>query len=447
VIEDYTTTTMGERQLPQAALQRCSARVVFSPDEEAVGREITLDGGLHILGRGVEGNTIKDRRMSREHARIRRSGEMDLIEDLGSSNGTSVNSAKIDRPTELSPGDVINVGDTILVVDQELPPDRLPASPSSNETAATEIIGISWAARQLRRSIATVASELGAVLLLGPTGSGKEITAAAIHRLSRRSGEWVPINCAAIPAEIAESELFGSRKGAYTGAIDRDGCFVQADGGTLFLDEIGDLMPQVQTKLLRVLQESTIQPLGATTRRKVDVRVVAATHADLAESGFRRDLYARIGDWVLHLPPLAARRADILVLFDHFLRASGKKRRPMTPEFAHALLLYDWPMNVRELQKLAHRVSTLAGDEPFNLGHLPDAIQRPVRARASSGTPIAQEPPKPESEDDSPGRLALETALRNARGNVRRAAQELSCHRTQLYRWIKRFNIDVDSFR
>ena len=264
----------------------------------------------------------------------------------------------------------------------------------------------------------------------------------------------MPVNCAAIPAELAEAEFFGHRKGAFTGAVeDRSGYFVQASGGTLFLDEVGDLPLPLQAKLLRVLEERVVQPVGGGPTVQVDIRVIAATHKSLDVTDFRRDLMARLGDWVLHLPSLADRRVDILPLWHHFVSLeSGAQEHQMTAEFAEGLLLHAWPMNVRELQRLARRLVTLA--EPgsaLTISLLPEAMQTRVLARdhgssrpAPQAGPIAAEPAAPERALD---RETVEAALKGAQGNIRRVAQQLKVSRSQLYRWLQKNGVDPDDFR
>lgn len=446
-------STLGRRPLPPLSPRRRALRIVHSPDPASVGRSI--EAWPVRLGRSVDGpGLIEDPRLSREHALITEPasplGPLEL-EDQGSGNGTFVNGARVTRH-RLAPGDVVSMGDTLLVLDQEPDPDLLPVKAAADATRASEVIGGSFTAARIRRAIDTVASG-GSVLLLGETGSGKEVAARAIHRLSGRSGPFVAINCAAIPAELAEAELFGVRKGAFTGAAaDRDGVFAQADGGTLLLDEIGDLPIGLQAKLLRVIETGMIQPLGANGSVSVNVRVIAATHIDLERSGFRSDLYARLGEWVLHLPPLAERKCDVLELWDRFVAGElDGKAPPRTAELSEALLLHSWPRNVREILKLARRLAVLADQEiGFDLDLLPHPLQAPIRSRSDGGTKLhSPDAPEPggDGEDVGPGRSVLEEALRAAQGNVSKVAEQIGCHRQQVYRWLRRMRLDPDAFR
>ncbi len=295
------------------------------------------------------------------------------------------------------------------------------------------MVGHSRAANAVRRAIATIAPEAGPVLVLGASGTGKEVAAAALHRLSGRAGAFVPVNCGAIAAELAEAELFGHARGALTGAADaRRGLFVEADGGTLFLDEVGDMPLALQVKLLRAVEEGTVRPVGGTPR-KVDVRIVAATNAGPA--ALRDDLRARLAEWTLELVPLRRRRADVLPLFAHFATEQLGRAPRTTAELAEALLLHDWPLNVRELQKLARRCAGLAQPGSWDLELLPEALQRAIRERDA---------PLPEG---TPRRDELEAALATARGTVARVAERFGVDRTQVYCWMRRHGIDPGEYR
>ncbi len=447
-----TMTTLRRDVTLAADTSALRIRVVHSPDPDYHGAEFVLDGRELVFGRSSDASErVRDQRMSRRHVALSAGSSGYLVEDLDTTNGTYLDGAPVTGRRPLD-GVVLSAGDTLMVVDREPARDHLPAAPHADPSGVGGVIGGSAATLRLKRSIATVAPTDGTVLLLGPTGSGKEVTAHAIHEASGRRGAFVPVNCAAIPAEIAESELFGHKKGAFTGAeTERTGYFGLAEGGTLFLDEVGDLPGPVQAKLLRVLEDKTIQPLGGGAPVSVDVRVVAATHIDLEDTGFRQDLLARLCDWVLRIPSLAERRADVLTLFKHFLRTEFPDRpvRDATPEFYEALLLHDWPMNVRELRKLTKRLEQLAGEGPFELIDLPLELRGPLAQRFDKTAPVsaAAAPADPASEDGMPTPEALESALAQAKGNVKAAANDNGWHRTQLYRWLKRAGIDPARFR
>ncbi|MEI6801801.1 MAG: sigma-54 dependent transcriptional regulator [Burkholderiales bacterium] len=244
-------------------------------------------------------------------------------------------------------------------------------------------IGESDGVRALRKIIPAVAISSSTVLITGESGTGKEIVARSLHIQSNRSdGNFVPINCAAIPKELLESELFGHKKGAFTGAItDKIGRFELAHGGSIFLDEIGDMSMDIQVKLLRVLQEKTIDPLGSVRTIPIDVRVIAATHRDLEneikEGRFREDLYYRLNVIPLNTQPLRERASDVPMLLSHFSKIHvAPDQDPITfsPDFVRALQEYAWPGNVRELSNLIDRFSTLFAGQCLELGSLPASL-------------------------------------------------------------------------
>jgi len=258
----------------------------------------------------------------------------------------------------------------------------------SRERQSIQFLGNSDEAKEIRKMVSMVASSSSTVLITGESGTGKEVIARLLHDQSNRSaGSFVPLNCAAIPKDLLESELFGHRKGSFTGAItDRVGRFEMAHGGTIFLDEIGDMSMDMQVKLLRVLQERSIDPVGGMRSVDVDVRVIAATHRDLEleirNGNFREDLYYRLNVLPLKTPALRIRPSDIGLLIDHFAQkfsSLGSKPVSFSPDFINILQAYAWPGNVRELSNLMDRFSTLfAGrclefqDVPHNF--LPKAL-------------------------------------------------------------------------
>ena len=281
------------------------------------------------------------------------------------------------------------------------------------------------------------------MLILGETGTGKEIMARTIHGLSQqRKGPFVAVNCGALPDTLLESELFGYKAGAFTGATkDKPGRFAMAKGGTLFLDEIGDISPNLQVRLLRVLQERTFEPLGATRSEKADVRIIAATHEDLAEQirngAFREDLYYRINVIRVALPPLRRRKEDIGLLVDQFIkrfnRLQHKKVEGMAVETLSLLMAHDWPGNVRELENVIERAFVLCSEGLIEIGHLPDEL----KARRTTGH--ADLPSAHDLIDVQAIRLALE----NHGYNRVAAARELGIHKTTLYRRMKKLGIEL----
>ena len=291
------------------------------------------------------------------------------------------------------------------------------------------IIGESQATQFLRDLIKTLAASSSTALITGESGTGKELVAQSLHQQGPRAGgPFVPINCGAIPRDLIESELFGHRKGSFTGAVsDRLGRFELAHGGTLFLDEIGDLPMDMQVKLLRVLQERCILPVGASKEVPLDVRVVAATHKKLeaeVEAGrFREDLYYRINVVQLHLPSLKDRVDDIVPLARHFL--AGQKS--LTKKAEQALQSYPWPGNVRELQNLCQRALLLT---------LADEID-------AADLALPQEQSTTKKALDDLDKQQIEQALQQAQGVVARAAKQLGISRQALYRRMEFYGIET----
>ncbi len=281
------------------------------------------------------------------------------------------------------------------------------------------------------------------VLIVGESGTGKELVARAIHFGSARArAPFVPVNCVAIPAELAESMLFGHVKGAFTGAVaDRKGYFELAHGGTLFLDEIGDMPILLQVKLLRVLEDGCVTPVGAAEPRKVDVRVLAATNADLqariASGGFRSDLYFRLARYTITTPPLRERMDDVPSIAGHFLRAfaaeMGRPAPALSREAAAALQAYDYPGNVRELKNIIERALIESGGETIEAAHLRLApaseTPSPAAARERKST-VAALPLNLDAAEDE----LIQRALDETNGNIAEAARLLGVHRTRIYR-------------
>jgi two-component system nitrogen regulation response regulator NtrX len=311
-----------------------------------------------------------------------------------------------------------------------------------------EMVGENETIQSLRRQIERAAPSNGRVLIYGENGTGKELVARRIHMLSKRAAApFVEINCAAIPDELIESELFGHVEGAFTGAVfDKRGKFELADGGTLFLDEIGDMSLRTQSKVLRVLQEQTFQPVGSTESIQVDVRVIAATNKDLQEEigadRFREDLYYRVNVIPFNVPPLRARRDDIPLLAEHFLSEAaeeyGEGAKRLTPEASARLTAFNWPGNVRQLKNVCERLMIMAsGDE------VTEVDLEPIfgfNAPTEDGSPEADLPLR-EARDLFERRFIL-TKLREHGGNVKRTAQALSIERSHLYRKMKAYGID-----
>jgi two-component system, NtrC family, nitrogen regulation response regulator NtrX len=309
------------------------------------------------------------------------------------------------------------------------------------------LIGESEAMARLDEQIRSAAPSASRVLITGENGSGKEIVARTLHRLSLRADQpFIDVNCAAIPEELIESELFGHRKGAFTGAIDeRKGKFELADGGTLFLDEIGDMSLRTQAKVLRVLQEQTFQRVGGQQTIKVDVRVIAATNKDLeaeiSSGSFRSDLYYRLAVIPIEVPPLRARGDDVVILAEHFLRRyaaeSGQQKRRLTAGAAAKLKAYHWPGNVRELRNVVERLAILLRGETIE----PADIQ--LGTRPPSAPEIGANLTLKEARDEFEKQYIL-ARLRDHAGNVSRTADTLGVERSNLYRKLHAYGIRVE---
>ena len=417
-------------------------------DEVIIGRGVAREASRVTLAGGVRQLIVRvpDRWMSASHARIVRDRATSwTLEDAQSTNGSLVNGERITESTPLSSDDVIELGHTIFFVREEL------AGPDFDGPGG--LLGMRTLvpafAAQLE-AVERVATTGISVLLLGETGTGKEVIARAIHTLSARQGAFVGVNCGALPELLLESQLFGHVKGAFSGAVrDALGFVRSAEGGTLFLDEIGDLSLRSQAALLRVLQEREVVPVGATRPIKVDIRVLAATHRPLdvlsARGEFRSDLFARLAGLRVVLPPLRERREDLGLLIADVLRAVAPGRESaltLGASAGRAFAFYDWPLNIRELSQALALGVALTTDDTIDLAQLPPAL---AAARASHAPP--SQPPGPLTSDDERLRAELVAHLEVTGGNVSEVARAMSKQRTQIHRWVRRFGIDLTGFR
>jgi two-component system nitrogen regulation response regulator NtrX len=312
------------------------------------------------------------------------------------------------------------------------------------------LVGDSPAMQALRRVVETAGPSMGRVLILGENGTGKEVVARLIHHHSaRRHRAFVEVNCAAIPEDLIESELFGHVRGAFTGAVaDRPGRFEQADGGTLFLDEIGDMSLKTQAKVLRVLQEQSLERVGGTQRVRVDVRVLAATNKDLPgeirQGRFREDLFFRLSVVPITIPPLRERRDDVAVLAEHFMatisRDYGRRSRRLSPEALARLQAHDWPGNVRELRNAVERLIIMGHEDVVRVDEvafLGDDDRHDLGRDAwagAGGTRLA------DARDAFEREFILRTLAR-AQGNMSRTAEQLGLERSNLYKKMRAFGI------
>jgi transcriptional regulator with GAF, ATPase, and Fis domain len=422
---------------------------VLHPGEVRIGREVTGEADIALP---------MDRCASRVHAIVQMPAEGAAVRivESGSRNGTFVNGKRV-AECELQDNDVVRVGNSLFLL------RHLPAAVADAEVPG--LLGSAPPMCQLRHTVAQAAGSGATVLLLGESGTGKEVAAQALHQLRGRKGPLVAVNCAAIAESLAESLLFGHVPGAFTGArTAQDGYFRSAHGGTLFLDELGELPPALQAKLLRVLEEQKVTPVGATRSLPVDVWLIAATNRDLiagvGAGSFRGDLYARLAQVIVRLPPLRERREDILTLLLHFLPAPTPR---LSSALAEALLLHPWPFNVRELRQLAailkmHAAGASELEVPLVAEHLASHARVSAKAVAQTAQrehattedapPSAKTPDSGDPKDHKPrpSREALEALLREHRGNVSLLARHFGRSRRQIDRWLEHYGLTRKSF-
>jgi hypothetical protein len=386
---------------------------------------------------------FEDPMMSRRHARITRAatGEY-FVSDLGSTNGTWLDGRAVPVGTsaKLEPGSIVVMGGHVFVF-RLVSQDDLSAIREDWACPFGPVPTLSPALAVLVRKLARLAPSDVDILLSGETGVGKEIHAEAIHRASGRKGPFIAINCAAIPENLVESELFGYARGAHSTADrGKSGLIEEAEGGTLFLDEIGEMSHTAQTKLLRFLQSREFVTLGTTRHRRLDVRVIAATNRAARPEGegegLRNDLAARLGPEPLSLPPLRERCEDVGLLAGFF----AKTNVAFVPEAYQALFLHSWKGNVRELEKVVTLARVLAGEgAPISLEHLPAPLVAGVKMDPPTSRPVA--PRK------RPTREELRTLLSRHGGDVARMAREIGRQRTLVWRWLRENQLRPDDYR
>jgi DNA-binding NtrC family response regulator len=407
--------------------------VVIGRGERAARRE--ADGGARLV------LAVPDGWMSSAHARLERRGERWHLVDLGSKNGCFVAGLRV-SDAALADGDLIEIGSTLFLfraaVERRFgePVDVVLDRAADEPAFATLSAG--WA--RVLADLARLATSGVALVLEGESGTGKEVLARAIHRRSARPGPLIAVNCGALPDGLVEAELFGHKKGAFSGATaERPGLVRAAHGGTLFLDEIAELPLAAQVKLLRVLQEREVTPLGATTPVPVDLRVVSASHralpVEVAAGRFRADLHARLAGHTVAVPPLRARREDLGVIVAAILRGhlgEDAARVRFDRDAARQLFVHPWPANVRELEQLLVAALALAVDHRIGLAQLAALGQaRPTAAR----------------DGDDALRAELIARLTEHGGNLSAVARAMGKDRVQLRRWCRRFGLDPESFR
>jgi transcriptional regulator of acetoin/glycerol metabolism len=389
---------------------------------------------------------VGDFQVSRQHLAIRKTPKGWQLHDLASKNGTAVNGERMGSAL-LVDGDIIEVGGAMLMFLQDHGTREDFDDATDRELAVGVPPPFQTLSLELERRVQQIQkiAPVGVpVLVRGETGTGKELMARAIHEVSGRKGAFVPVNCGALPRDLIESELFGHRRGAFSGATeDREGLVRRAHQGTLFLDEIAELPPDSQIALLRVLQEGEVRPVGATDTVKVDVRVVAATHQDLkqrlVDGRFRSDLYGRIAGFEMFLPALRDRREDLGMLLAAILPTASPdpSRITISKSAARALFRYPWPQNIRELENAVRAAVGLCDDHEIRIEHLPRAIRE-------------HHLPTPGSELSAKDRALRERLidlLRQESGNVSAVGRVMQRAPVQIRRWCNRLRIDLSDFR
>ena len=429
--------------------------------------------------------------VSRSHARLTHNGQHWQIQDLGARNGTLVNGMFVET-APLRHNDDIRVGDAFfkfVVTDAEgYAPYRIDGAVINAYATPSGIVG-GYQLASIANALERIAKSPISVIVLGESGTGKEVFARQVHAWSGRPGSFCALNCAAIPHNLLESELFGYRRGAFSGAErDHVGHVRAADQGTLFLDEVGDMPLEAQAKLLRVLQTKEVLPLGATAPETVDVRIVCATHQDLgamqADGRFRGDLYARLNEYSVTLPPLRARKEDIYALCLEFLRLHKRPDLELTVPYMTGILHYNFPYNIRELEALIKRGIALVEGSALGAAHLSAEVHERMREygrrqQASGSSPVSssaanQRPPAPSWQPPAPLHIEpppdtvmptgaanipqpvvayvpteqeLRDALAATGGNVAAVGRHYGKERMQVHRWMKKYNINPDDYR
>ncbi|MCG8422313.1 MAG: sigma 54-interacting transcriptional regulator [Proteobacteria bacterium] len=448
-----------ESRRPHALSARYSLAEV---DEVVIGRGKTRsverraeDGIRRLIVR------VPDPWMSSTHARIQRRATLCTFADENSTNGSVINGAPASSVT-LKDNDIIELGQTFFLYRSSVRTTKQepPYLDASEITAPEGLLSLIPTLAQRFAELAQVVKSNTSVVILGQSGTGKEVIAKASHKLSGRAGSFVAVNCGALPDSLVESEFFGHKKGAFSGASDdRRGLVLAADRGTLFLDEIGDLPLNSQAALLRVLQEREVTPVGATSPIPVDFRLVCATHRNmeaLVEDGsFREDLLARLAGFIIDMPSLDQRKEDMGILIGVLLGKLNEERDStaeiaLSNDVARALLAYNWPRNIRELRTCLQTAIALAGNRMVELDHLGPTVRQALDEQHSQdreATPTGRDSRQPLSPEQEHRRAQLIQLLREHQGNISAVARAMGKVRSQVQRWIKRYGLDAESFR
>jgi len=434
--ESVKTTTTNTEPLTAASAAR-AARSELAIQWVLHSALAKVDGlrGLRLrIGRGDACHLrLEHSSVSREHAELYRQGPIYALKDLGSTNGTWLNGERVEH-TAVTPGDVLRVGDCVGVV-MALDPD----GPTREfGVLGPELWGGPALAKALAKAKASAASDLP-VVIVGETGTGKERIARALHHFSARKGRFDAVNCSTVPAALAEAELFGHTRGAFTGAERaREGHFQAAHEGTLFLDEIADLPLDVQAKLLRAVEQGEVTPLGGTAATRVSVRIMAAAHQRLevlvTERRFRADLCARLAGFIVEVPPLRRRREEIPGFLFRLLEKHCTGAIPIVaPALVEWLCLRDWPGNGRELELMVRKLLALHAGEPvLRLSFAQALVEAEPTVKRSTVAPTSGFPDRSASD-----RYRLEQALQRTGGNMKAAAAAAGISRRRAYRLLE----------
>jgi len=447
-VAETTQTTPREQASGLAAYRLL---LLYGPSGVTDGVCVLSDEALRLgrsVAEGARGLALNHAEVSREHALLEpEPGGGFAVQDLGSHNGTFVNRERVTRRV-LAHGDVVRIGSCLLLF-QALDSEACRRLLTTARWPAYGLLGSGAGILAVREGVELAARTPEPVLITGESGVGKERVAAAIHAQSGRRGAFVAVNCAALPSALAESELFGHVRGAFTGAANPNpGLFREADQGTLLLDEIGDMPLDLQAKLLRALAVGEVRAVGASKTNHVDVKLVAATHVPLeaaVEAGrFRGDLYSRLLGTTIVVPPLRERREDILELARHFLERA-ELGSTLDPDAAEALLVHDWPFNVRELEQTAAQAGRAGSGNGVRFSDLPPRLRIPATTTPSRA-PLPTTLPQPVP-GATPSKQELEAALEHFQGNVKRIAAFFKKERRDVYRWSERYGIDLERYR
>lgn len=462
---------------------RAGLVLLYSPLYEKIPPVFVLHDREATIGRDLAADIcVPSSAVSRHHARVERRDGRWMLVDLGGRNGTLVNGAYVTEIV-LEHLDEIRCGDTFFKFVAEgaeaYAPYRCDGAVLDSATGAVRAAlaeGRAVGGYQIRRvaaSLQEIAKSNLSVMILGESGTGKEVFAQQLHDWSGRTGPMKAINCAAIPASLLEGELFGHKRGAFSGADrDRTGLVRAAHGGTLFLDEIGDMPLEAQAKLLRVIQTKEVTPLGSSQAEPVDVRFVCATHRNLAKlqqaGTFRGDLFARLNEHSVTLPPLRTRKEDLYMLCQALAARHGRPDVDVSIPFMAGLLHHDFPYNVRELEALIKRWAAISTTPLLDVQHWSAEIQE--RMASYGRAQVVAQPPSPAPSPPPPGMPQAASAQRQPpalalpprsappeeelrarlaehRGNIAALSRLYGKDRVQVHRWMRRYGINIDDYR